>query len=65
MDTKTDVTVKLTGTDGNVFLIIGKVSRELKRAQHGDLAREFEKAAFEQGSYDGVLQLVMSYVIVE
>ena len=57
----TDVNVKLIGTDGNVFSIIGKVSRELKRAGHKDLATEFTNKAFGSASYDEVLRLVMEY----
>jgi len=58
-------TVKLTGTDGNVFAIIGTVSRTLKRAGLADKAAEFQQAAFKSGSYDAVLQLCFQYVNVE
>ena len=43
MKPKTNVTVKLVGEDGNVFNIIGKVSRELKRAGFKDEAKEFQE----------------------
>ena len=62
---KTNVTVKLVGEDGNVFNIIGKVSRELKRAGFKDEAKRFQEEAFKCGSYDEVLQLVFKYVEVE
>jgi len=62
---KTDVTVKLVGEDGNVFNIIGKVSRELKKAGFKDEAKEFQERAFKSKSYDEVLQLVFEYVEVE
>ncbi len=61
---KTDVTVKLVGEDGNVFSIIGKVSKALKRAGKKELASEFVDLAFASGSYDEVIQLVMEYVEV-
>lgn len=57
--------VKLIGEDGNVFNIIGKVSKGLKRAGLKEQAEEFQTRAFKSGSYDEVLQLVMEYVEVE
>ena len=62
---KTDVTVKLVGEDGNVFNIIGKVSRELKRAGFKDEAKQFQDEVFQCKNYDEVLQLVFKYVDVE
>jgi len=64
VSSKTDVTVKLVGEDGNVFSIIGKVSRELKKAGFKDEMREFQERAFRCGSYNEVLQLVLEYVEV-
>jgi hypothetical protein len=55
---------KLVGTDGNVFAVIGKVSSALKKAGQEDQASEFTAKAFQAGSYDEVLQLVMEYVEV-
>lgn len=56
---------ELIGTDGNVFAIIGKVSKTLKRAGMTDKADEFTKKAFASGSYDKVLALCTEYVEVE
>lgn len=57
---------KLIGEDGNVFNIIGKVSRTLKKFGYPDKAKEFtEKAMNDCKSYDEVLQLVMDYVVIE
>jgi len=53
--------VQLTGEDGNVFSIIGRVSKALKRAKQPDKATEFKNKAFNAGSYDEVLQLAMKY----
>ena len=58
-------TCKLVGEDGNVFAIIGNVSKTLKRADMRTEAEEFTKKAFASRSYDEVLQLVMEYVEVE
>lgn len=61
----TKPTCKLTGTDGNVFAIIGAVSRSLKRANLYDRAREFVAKAMAANSYDSVLQLCFEYVEIE
>lgn len=55
----------LTGIDGNVFNIIGHVSKTLKRARQYDKAKEFSEKAIEQESYDAVLRLLMDYVEVK
>jgi len=61
-----DVQVELTGTDGNVFSIIGKVRKEIMRSgwDREAGAKEFTDKAFACGSYDEVLQLVMQTVEV-
>ena len=56
---------RLVGEDGNVFNIIGRVSRSLKMAGQVDQAKEFTSKAFSAGSYDEVLRLAMEYVEVE
>ena len=58
-------TVKLSGQDGNVFSIIGRVSKALKRAGQQDKAKEFVDKATSSDSYDSVLQLCFEYVEVE
>lgn len=60
-----DVKVKLVGEDGNVFSIIGRVSKALKRAGHYDAAKEFVKKATSSKSYDDVLALCCETVEVE
>ena len=55
---------KLVGEDGNVFNIIGRVSKSLKQAGLKIEAAEFQDKAFNSDSYDEVLQLVMEYVEV-
>ena len=54
----------LIGQDGNVFNIIGLVSKALKRAGQADKAAEFSSRAFNAGSYDEVLSLCHEYVDV-
>ena len=55
---------KLTGTDGNVFSIIGQVRRVLIRAGQCAGAREFCQRSFAANSYDEVLRLCFDYVEV-
>lgn len=56
--------VKLTGTDGNAFAIMGKVTRALKDAGQGDLVDQYRKEAT-SGDYDHLLQVTFEYVDVE
>jgi hypothetical protein len=59
-----DVEVQLSGEDGNVFAIIGRVRRALKSAGHADAAETYSKAAMACKSYDEVLRLTMETVDV-
>lgn len=56
---------QLAGIDGNVFNIIGTVSKALKKAGLNDEAKEFSDKAMQQESYDDVLRLCFEYVNVE
>jgi hypothetical protein len=53
---------KLSGTDGNVFSIIGRVRTALREAGQEERAREFVEKAYRSGSYDEVLVLCLEYV---
>lgn len=55
--------VKLIGTNGNAFAILGKVRDALKKAGQKTEAAEFLKEAM-LGDYDHLLQTVMKYVDV-
>jgi hypothetical protein len=55
---------KLTGTSGNVFSVIGAVSKALKKAGQRERAAEFTAKAIGCGSYDEVLRLCFDYVDV-
>jgi len=57
--------VKLIGKDGNVFSIIGNVSKSLKKAGLSDYAEEFRNRVFNGSSYDHVLNIVQEYVEIE
>jgi hypothetical protein len=60
---KTNIKVKLVGTDGNAFAILGKVKGALNKGGYPDLAQEFLKEAM-SGDYDHLLQTAMDYVEV-
>ena len=61
---KTDVKVKLLGTDGNAFAVMGKVTQALRRNGHKDLVEEYQKEAM-SGDYNHLLATTMDYVNVE
>lgn len=58
------VRVRLTGTDGNVFMLIGRVAVALRRKVGDAAADEFNTAAHACGSYDEVLNLIRATVKV-
>lgn len=61
----TKPTVQLTGIDGNAFIIIGTVTKALKRAGASqEIVDKFKKEAT-SGDYDHLLQTAMEYVEVE
>lgn len=64
METKTNIVVKLTGTDGSAFALMGKVRTALRRGGHPELVEPFTKEAM-SGDYDHLLVTCMDYVIVE
>jgi hypothetical protein len=53
--------VRLTGTDGNVFALLGRCSAALKKAGQPDRAKELAKKIFSAGSYAEALQLMEEY----
>ncbi len=55
---------KLSGTDGNVFNIIGRVRAALAQAGLEAQAKEFVARSFQARSYDAVIQLTFDYVEV-
>lgn len=56
---------KLTGTDGNVFALGGKVTSALKKATQYAEAKEFAEHLFKCGSYGEALVLMGEYVEVK
>lgn len=64
-ESRDEITVKLVGEDGNVFFIIGKVSKALRRGGFPELAKEYQTRVMAAGSYDEALGITMEYVEVE
>ena len=58
-------TVKLIGQDGNVFNLIGIVSKALRKNGQANEAKEFVEKAMTSDSYDEVLELIGEYVDIE
>lgn len=59
-----DVSVRITGTDGNAFAVIGTVTKELKRAKvPTSEVNKFRNEAM-SGDYDNVLRTAMKWVRV-
>lgn len=59
-----DVEVELIGQDGNAFMVLGLVSKALKRAGVPKAeVDEYMKEAM-SGDYDNLLQVTMQYVEV-
>jgi len=64
-NTITKVKVKLIGKDGNAYSILANVRRALEKAGYKkDFIDQFTKEAT-AGTYEDLLQTVMTYVIVE
>ncbi len=60
-----EVSVQLTGEDGNAFAILGKVQKALRRGgASGEAIDEFMAEA-KSGDYDHLLQTAMRWVAVE
>ena len=60
--TKTNISVQLTGTDGNIFNIISKVRAALRRNGRSDLVKEFTDYITSSSSYEEALCRVMEYL---
>ena len=60
-----NVKVKLVGTNGNAFAILGKVKQELRRAKVPDVeVKKFMEEAM-SGDYDNLLATCMNWVNVK
>ena len=60
---KTNLEVTLIGKDSNALLILGTVSKALRKAGHTDLAEQYLKET-KSGNYDNLLRVTSEYVTV-
>jgi hypothetical protein len=60
-----NVTVALTGQDGNAFMILGRVRQALRRARVPENEVEAFTAEATSGDYDRLLMTVMRWVETE
>ncbi len=57
--------VKLIGEDGNIFSILGRVSRALKENGKEEQTKELSERVMASSSYGEALQIIMEYIEVE
>jgi hypothetical protein len=60
-----DVTVQLSGQDGNAFAIMGRVQEALRKAGASVEERNAYYTEATEGDYDHLLQVTMRWVNVE
>ena len=63
---KTDIIVEIdiNGPEGNAFFILGKVSKCLRSAGHGDLVDGYQRDAM-SGDYQNLLAVTRDFVTVK
>lgn len=64
MSSKTGIEVELIGHDGDAFAILGRVSREMKRAKVEKSIIDAFMAEAMSADYDNLLRVCMEYVEV-
>ena len=65
MKPKTDIRVKLTGQDGNIFNLLGIALRALRGGGHGELCKPLTEAVTSSKSYEEALCRIAEFVEVE
>jgi len=65
MEVNRKPSVKLIGEDGNIFSILGRVSRTLKEDGKEEQVKEVSERVMASSSYGEALQIIMEYVEVE
>ena len=54
--------IKLLGTDGNVFALVGVATKALREANLEDQANTLTTEIMRADSYDSALRIIMKYV---
>lgn len=62
---QTGITVQLTGQDGNIFAIMGRVQKAMKRAGFDKEAKALAKEVTSCPDYSAALDVIADYVEVE
>jgi len=57
--------VRLVGTDGNIFSLLGICSRALKKAGRMDEAKAMQGKVFQAKSYEEALAILSEYVEIQ
>ena len=57
--------MKLVGEDGNIFAILGRASRLLKRNGQAEQAEEMSNRVYHSGDYYKALNIISEYVETE
>jgi len=65
MKPKTDIRVRLTGQNGNIFNLLGIALRALRDGGHGELCKPLTEAVTSSKSYEEALCRIAEYVEVE
>ena len=65
MKPKTDIRVRLTGQNGNIFNLLGIALRALRNGGHGELCKPLTEAVTSSKSYEEALCRIAEYVEVE
>ena len=65
MKPKTDIRVKLTGQNGNIFNLLGIALRALRDGGHAELCQPLTDAVTSSKSYEEALCRIAEYVEVE
>ncbi|MCK4528223.1 hypothetical protein KAW18_12700 [candidate division WOR-3 bacterium] len=54
--------IDLNGSDGNIFVVIGRAAEILKQNEERDKANEMKNRVIKQKSYDDALKVINEYV---
>ena len=63
-DKQTGVEVQMTGQNGNIFAIMGRVQKAMKRAGFAKESKELVKEVTSSHSYSEALEVIADYVEV-
>lgn len=61
---QTGIEVQLTGQDGNIFAIMGRVKRAMRREGFEEESKEMAKEVMSCHSYSDALEIIADYVEV-